>query len=392
MNKLKELKAMMIINSIGKKTIMVKASTSNNQATAIVPGGNSKGIHEARTIEVSKAIKRIKILNNKLKGVKLEEVDSLITREAGNVSTGISLAVKRLIAKEKKVELFELFNGNTLPIPHFNIINGGVHAGNKLSFQEYMIAPIGHDFKESYIIGVNIYQSLRDYLKKNFGAQAINVGFEGGFAPSLSNVEEPLKIITKIINKLGYEKNVKLAIDAAASQFYNKSNYLINGVKFSTNKLIDYYEKLVNDYPLISIEDPFHEEDFKAFSELNNRLRSKKIRIVGDDLTVSNTKRITTAIKNDSCNSLLLKINQVGTVNKAIESANMAFNNKWSVMVSHRSGDSCDPFIADFTVGINAGLIKAGAPNRGERVAKYNRLLEIESLLGNKAIYPKKQI
>jgi enolase len=267
-------------------------------------------------------------------------------------------------------------------VPFFNVINGGAHAGNELAFQEYMIAPQARNFKDSLMIGAKIYQSLKNFLIKNYGVQAVNVGMEGGFAPPLRMVEEPLRILTKVINKLGYSKKVGLALDAAATQFYSKGHYIIDGRKLTPGKLIDYYEKLVNDYNIISIEDPFHEGDFRSFSLLKQRV---KARIVGDDLLVTNPDRVLRALTEGSCNTLLLKVNQVGTVSQALKAAEMAKQSGWGVMVSHRSGDSCDSFIADLAVGIDAGMIKSGAPARGERVSKYNRLLEIERLLGKKA-------
>jgi enolase len=232
------------------------------------------------------------------------------------------------------------------------------------------------------MIGKKVYHALKDYLRKRYGVQAINVGMEGGFAPPLKTVEEPLKILTKVIARLGYSKRVGLALDAAATQFYSRGYYLIDGKKLTPDKLIDYYESLVNDYNIISIEDPFHEEDFRSFSFLKQRV---KARIIGDDLLVTNPKRVLKALTEEACDCLLLKVNQVGTVTKALESADMAKESNWGVMVSHRSGDSCDAFISDLAVGIDAGMIKSGAPARGERVSKYNRLLEIEELLGKKA-------
>jgi len=389
MPSLKGLKALPVLDSNGNLTIMVEAVSGPHKASAIVPSGSSTGIHEAKTISVAKAVTRVKRLSTKLKGTPLDKIDSLIVREAGNVSTGISTAVHRLIALHKGVELFQLFGGKTLPVPFLNVINGGVHAGNNLAFQEFMVVPLGKSFSNSLMIGVKVYHALKDYLKNKYGPQSINVGLEGGFAPRFNSVEKPLKVLTDVISRLGYSKKVGLAIDAAASQFYSKGGYVVNGKKFSTQKLIDYYERLTNEYNIVSIEDPFHEDDFKSFTQLT-RLLKGKARVVGDDLLVSNPSRVRRAVNEASCNCLLLKVNQVGTVSRALESVRIATKNDWSVMVSHRSGDSCDSFIADLAVGINAGMIKTGAPARGERVSKYNRLLEIERKLGLKAVYPKK--
>ncbi len=375
---LKDLRAIIQVNSIGKLTLRVIASDGVNTVSAVVPGGNSKGVHEARVINPFKAVERVNKLRKKLINNDLELIDELISREAGNVSTGISIAVTKLMAKRRGISVYELLGGKRLPQPMMNIINGGVHAGNNLAFQEYMIIPRSTNITNSIIMGVEVFNALRDYLKKKYGAQAINVGFEGGFAPQLSNVEEPLKIITRVLKSIGYYEEVKLGIDAAASQFYQGKHYYINDKKFTTNQLIDYYEQLINEYNIVSIEDPFHEEDFQAFAELKRRTR---IRIVGDDLTVTNEKRVSKAINEKSCNSLLVKINQVGTVSKAMKAISKARKDDWELIVSHRSGDSCDSFISDFAVGVNAEFIKSGAPNRGERVSKYNRLIMIEQEL-----------
>jgi enolase len=382
--KLEGLKALPVIDSNGRFTIKVTAYSRPYHASAIVPSGSSTGKYEARVVSVDKAVKRVLKLGKSLKAKELGLVDQLITKEPGNVSTGVSMAVHRLMAKVEGKELFEFFGGKTLPVPFFNVINGGVHAGNNLAFQEFLIAPQAKTFKKSLMIGVKVYHALKDYLKKNYGVRAINVGMEGGFAPALKSVEEPLKILTRVINNLGYSKSVGLALDAAATQFYSQGHYVIDGKKFSVGKLIDYYEKLVNDYGIISIEDPFFEEDFRSFSLLRQRV---KARIVGDDLLATNPDRVLKGVTEGSCDCLLLKVNQVGTVSKALKSAEMVKDSGWDVMVSHRSGDSCDDFIADLAVGINAGLFKSGAPARGERVSKYNRLLEIEELLGKKAKY-----
>jgi len=374
------LKALPVLNSNGDYTILVTAYTKQNKARTIVPGGTSAGTHEKEVTNISNALTRIKTLNKTLKGKELEKIDELIEKEPGNVSTGVSIAVQKLTAKEKGVSYYKHLGGSTLPIPFMNIINGGLHAGNELAFQEFMIAPIGKTFGESIMIATEVYKTLKDELKNKYGKQAVNLGMEGGFSPPMTKNTEALKTITKVLEKLGYSEEVKLAIDAAANSFYKK-NYEVDGLKLTKEKLINYYEKLTKDYNLASIEDPFNEEDFMSFNELRERL--KHTQIVGDDLTVTNPERVIKAIDNKSCNCLLVKINQAGTVTKAMKA-------NWNLMISHRSGDSCDSFIADLAVGLNATMIKSGAPARGERVAKYNRLLEIENELGNKANFPKK--
>ncbi|MFA5406582.1 MAG: phosphopyruvate hydratase [Candidatus Nanoarchaeia archaeon] len=384
MKRLSSLKAMRVLDSNGYYTIKVEAISGKEKAMAIVPGGNSKGINEVETINPLSAVKRVNHLGGKLKGLSLDDIDDKLKIESGNVSTGISMAVHRLIALTNGVELYELFGGKLLPTPFMNVINGGVHAGNKLSFQEYMIAPSTRNFSESLMMGVEVYHALKEELIKKYGHLAVNVGMEGGFAPPMKSVEEPLIILTKVLSRLGYSEEVKLAVDCAATQFYDGKHYLIDGKKMSRDKLIDYYEKIVSDYHLFSIEDPLYEEDFIGFAELTARLR-EKAQVVGDDLLVTNPRRVERAINEKACNTLLLKVNQVGTVSRAVQSACLAMNDSWKIMVSHRSGDSCDPFIADLAVGLEAGQIKSGAPCRGERVSKYNRLLEIEARLGRKA-------
>lgn len=386
MVKLKKLIARQVLDSNSNLTLKVKASTGKHEASAIVPSGSSRGIHELKIISAEAAVKRVNLLGKELKGKELDGIDLIINNEPGNVSTGISIAVNRLIAKSKGQEYYELLGGKKLPVPFMNVINGGVHAGNKLAFQEYMIAPMGKTFRESLMIGAKVYKELRGYLEDNYGKESVNVGMEGGFAPPMKSVEEPLKVLNRVLFNLNLEKKVSLAIDAAASQFYHKDKYEVNDDKLSAEELIDYYEKLASKHNIISIEDPFYEDDFESFAQLRRVL--KKSWIVGDDLLVSDPSRVRRAVNESSCNCLLLKVNQVGTVKRALESANIAKKHEWKVMVSHRSGDSCDPFIADLAVGINAGMIKSGAPARGERVAKYNRLLEIEEELGSKAVYP----
>lgn len=386
MVKLKKLKAHEVLDSNGNLTLKVKAVAGRYEASAIVPSGSSRGIHESKVISADAAVKRVNLLSKELKGRKLSLIDSLIGDEPGNVSTGISISVNRLIAKSKGKEYYELLKGKTLPVPFMNVINGGVHAGNELAFQEFMIAPLGKNFRESLIMGARVYRELREHLENNYGRESINVGMEGGFAPPMKNVEEPLKVLSKVLFNLNLEKKVSIAIDAAASQFYKKDKYHVNGNKLTTDELIRYYEKLASEYNIVSIEDPFHEDDFDSFTRLRRVL--KKSWVVGDDLLVSDPSRVRRAVNENSCNCLLLKVNQVGTVKRALESVNIAKKHDWKVMVSHRSGDSCDSFIADVAVGVNAGMIKSGAPARGERVAKYNRLLEIEEKLGSKAVYP----
>jgi enolase len=263
-----------------------------------------------------------------------------------------------------------------MPVPLMNILNGGMHAGNNLSIQEFQIIPAKFNtFKDSITAGVEIYHELEKILVKKLGLNAKNVGDEGGFAPNISKTREALNFIEKAIEKTGYSGKVFLGLDCASNSFYKNGGYKIDGKTLDKNRLFDYYEKLVEDYDLISIEDPFNENDFKSFSEI----KSLKTQVIGDDLFTTNIERLKKGIKNGSGNALLLKVNQIGTLTEALETTRMCKKNNYNIIVSHRSGDTEDSFISDLSVGIKSGQIKTGAPARAERTSKYNRLLEIES-------------
>jgi enolase len=273
-----------------------------------------------------------------------------------------------------------------LPVPFFNVINGGQHAGNDLDFQEFMIAPLGAgSFSEALRIGSEIYHCLKGQLKDRHGDTAINVGDEGGFSPPLSRPEEALDAVSGAIEEMGYGGTVSLAMDVAASSFYSEGGYTVAGEKLDTGEMIELYKELVNAYPLVSIEDPLQEEDFEGFAEVTRRV---PVQIVGDDLFVTTASRLRRGIELGACNALLWKVNQVGTLTESLEAANIAYEHSYTVMASHRSGDTEDPFVADLAVAIGCGQIKSGAPARGERTAKYNQLLRIEDWLGERARYP----
>ena len=300
-----------------------------------------------------------------------------------NAILSVSMACCRAAALENKVPLYShiasLFSTKkmTLPVPAFNVINGGKHAGNKLDIQEYMIMPTGaKTFSEAMQIGAEVYAELKALLQKDYGKSAVNIGDEGGFAPPLDCYEAPLDLIMDALQNTGHDKKVKLAIDAAATSFYRNGKYYLEGAELDSEELIDKYTEMTQAYPIVSIEDPFQENDFDCFAKLNKKL--KKIQIVGDDLLCTNPLRLQKAIILDSCNCLLLKMNQIGTVTEALDSACIAMKQGWTVRVSHRSGETNDDFIADLAVGLGCGQIKAGAPCRGERLAKYNRILKIE--------------
>jgi enolase len=272
-----------------------------------------------------------------------------------------------------------------LPTPAFNVINGGMHAGNRLDVQEFLVLPSGaRCFSEALRIGSEVYQALRGLLLKRYGRGAVNVGDEGGFAPSFSKATAALDVILDAVEEVGYAKKVELGLDCAASSFFKKGFYAFEGKRLSAEKLLVCYERLLSSYPLVSVEDPFFEESFGDFAALNAQWKGK-VQVVGDDLTVTSTARIQRAINGAACSCVLIKPNQVGTVSESLDAVRLARAAGLSVMASHRSGETCDSFIADFAVGTAAGQIKAGAPCRGERLAKYNRLLRIEELLGKKA-------
>jgi enolase len=325
----------------------------------------------------------------------LVDLDGTHNKEklGANAILAVSLANARLAAAESGTPLYKhiaSLTGNktlALPVPAFNIINGGKHAGNKLDFQEYMLLPVGaKSFSEAMQIGTEVYHELKALLEKQFGKSAINVGDEGGFAPPITCIDEPLDLIADAVQNLGYGKKVAFGIDAAASTFHRNGNYFVEGEQLSAADLLEKYIEMVGAYPIESIEDPFHEDDFGHFAQLTRQI-GKRAQIVGDDLLCTNPDRIRIALVQSSCTALLLKPNQIGTLSETLDAARLASDNDWNVMVSHRSGETNDCFIADLAVGLGNGQIKAGAPCRGERLAKYNRLLRIEEELGKKAVY-----
>lgn len=405
MTKITKILGRQVLDSRGNPTVEAEVFTENYSARAIVPSGTSTGTHEALELRdggkeyhgqgVTKALENVTRIGKMLTGKDVtnqKEIDFMMIQLDGtdektvlgaNAILAVSMACARVAAKEKGMELFEYLQTLTnremcLPTPYMNIINGGMHADNALDFQEYMIVPQGKTFAESLRIGAEVYQQLKKVLKqKNLST---GVGDEGGFAPDLESYEEPIKLILEAVKELGYQGKVKIAMDIAASDFYNKGKYTVEGKELTSDELSDLYCKLIKKYPIISIEDPFDEEDFAAFAKFTKENRDK-IQVVGDDLLVTNVDRIRKAMDIGACNALLLKVNQIGTLLEAIKAAELAFRNDWKVMVSHRSGETEDTFIADLAVALGTGQIKTGATCRGERTAKYNRLLRIEEKL-----------
>jgi len=317
-----------------------------------------------------------------------------------NAILAVSMAVAKAGAAEKDVPLYKHLAdlaGNTklvLPVPSFNIINGGSHAGNALAMQEFMILPIGAaSFSEAMRMGCEVYHNLKSIIKKKYGQDACNVGDEGGFAPNIGSNEEGLNLVNAAIEAAGYTGKVKVGMDVAASEF------LVEGGKYDLDfktkdndgsqrltgeELLDLYKKFCADYPVITIEDPFDQDDWDNTAKLT---AAGLCQVVGDDLLVTNPKRVAEAIEKKACNALLLKVNQIGSISESIEAVRMAKAAGWGVMASHRSGETEDSFIADLAVGLATGQIKTGAPCRSERLAKYNQLLRIEAELGADAVY-----
>jgi len=313
----------------------------------------------------------------------------------------VSLAVCKAGAAEKGIPLYRYISELSgrkiiMPVPAFNVINGGSHAGNKLAMQEFMLLPTGaKNFAEALKMGAECYHNLKAIIKKKYGLDACNVGDEGGFAPSIQDNFEGLELLKQAIEKAGYTGRVQIGMDVAASEFWKEDakkydldfkNPQSDQTKWITSdQLADIYKEMAHRYPIISIEDPFDQDDWNAWTKFTHDV--SPLQVVGDDLTVTNPKRVRQAIEKKACNTLLLKVNQIGSVSESIEAARIAQENGWGVMVSHRSGETEDTFIADLVVGLGTGQIKTGAPCRSERLAKYNQMLRIEEELGASATF-----
>lgn len=400
-----------VLDSRGNPTVEAEASSGKVSARAIVPSGASVGVYESHELRdsgkrylgkgVQKAVKNINLIERKLKGMDARDqkkldlamisLDGTVkkSRLGANAILAVSLASARLAAKLKGVPLYSHLaelagtEKKVLPIPFANIINGGVHAGNELAMQEFMVAPVkARSFSQATQMVAEIYQTLKKEIIRRYGKNAANVGDEGGFAPPIRKAEQALLLIEKAIASAGYKGKIAIAMDAAASEFYNKGGYILQK-RYASEELSAYYSKLLSKYSIISLEDPFEQNDLEAFSSFS----PAGVQVVGDDLLVTNVERIKLALQHDLCDALLLKVNQVGSLTESIEAAILAKKNGWNIMVSHRSGDTEDAFIADLAVGLGCGQIKLGAPCRGERTAKYNQLLRIEHELGRSARY-----
>ena len=412
--KIQKIHAREILDSRGNPTIEVDVFTPKGFGRASVPSGASTGTNEALELRdadpnryegkgVLTAVKNVNtIIQKELLGLDVRnqrEIDELMIEldETDNKSSmgansilGVSMAVAKAAADSLDIPLYRYLGGSnafTLPIPIMNVLNGGKHAGNELAIQEFMIQPKGAEtFYEALQIGVEIYHVLGKSLGKKYGKSSTNVGYEGGYAPKMSESTEALDSLVQAIEEAGYtESEVTIGIDAAASEFYEGGFYTIDGKKLTAQELLDYYVELVNSYPILSIEDPFFEEAFEDFGALTNELWDTII--VGDDLFVTNIERLSKGVDMGAANALLLKINQIGTLSESFDAASMASRNGYTVIVSHRSAETEDTTISDLAVAIGAEMIKTGAPARGERTAKYNQLLRIEEDLGEVAHY-----
>lgn len=398
MDKIKNIEAREILDSRGNPTIEVCLSVKDKLFFSSVPSGASTGSHEAVELRdggeryngkgVLNAVEKINsIINSEIKNKSVlnqKEIDDFLieldgtknkSRLGGNSILAVSMAVCRAGAFFRNKEVYqyisEIYGNETgIPVPCFNVINGGAHAVNSLDFQEFMIVPKEKNFSENLMKGVEIYQKLKQTIENKESIINTGIGDEGGFAPLIEKPEEAIALITE-------SAEVDLMLDVAAGEFFDGKNYKTSFKSFSSEELIDYYVYLIDNYPVKSIEDPFHEDDWENWKKLNLLIGSKVL-IIGDDLIATNPERIKKAGEEKACNAMILKLNQIGTVTESLEAAKLARQYNWKIMISHRSGETNDDFISDFAVGINAEYIKSGAPVRGERVSKYNRLLKIE--------------
>lgn len=420
--KIVTVKARQVLDSRGNPTVEAEVKTGAAAGRASVPSGASKGRHEALELRdgdqgrfhgmgVSRAVANVNTsIFPKMVGLDSgdqRKVDDTMVRLDGtsnkanlgaNAILAVSMASARAAALTSSVSLFAQLRraeSFTLPVPMMNVINGGEHAGNDLSVQEFLIEPVGAgSCSEAIRMGSEVYQSLKSILKSEYGRGAINVGDEGGFAPPLRLTRDALASIQRAVAHSGYgEKEVRLGIDAASSTFFDekKRAYAIDGKELKADALEGFYASLRDEFGLFTIEDPFHEEAFEDFAAITRRLGAGT-KIIGDDIYVTNVGRMETGIGWKATNAVLIKLNQIGTVSETEDAINLARRAGWSVVVSHRSGETEDPFIAHLATAFGSDFIKTGAPARGERVAKYNELLRIEEELGLRAAYAGKKL
>ena len=420
---IQQIQARQILDSRGNPTVEVDVLTNNGAfGRAAVPSGASTGIHEAVELRdndkgiylgkgVLKAVDNVNsVLNKELKGIsifdqnKLDKVMIALdgsenkSRLGANAILGVSLAAAKAASMVSGQSLYRYIGGvnaNTLPVPMMNILNGGSHADNLIDIQEFMIMPFGAStFSEALRMGTEVFHHLKKVLTDQ--KLSTNVGDEGGFAPNLGSNEEAIKFVLQAIEAAGYQpgKDIWIALDAASSEFYDTdSNQYIfesTGDKMTSSDLVSFWKEWVGKYPIVSIEDGLAEDDWKGWKELTDAV-GDKCQLVGDDLFVTNTKRLSKGIKEEIANSILIKVNQIGTLTETIEAVDLATKNSYTSVMSHRSGETEDSTIADLAVALNTGQIKTGSASRSDRVAKYNQLLRIEQELGQLAVYPGKE-
>ena len=413
-----------ILDSRGNPTIEVDVYTQNGVVgRAAVPSGASTGKYEAvelrdddQSVYLGKGVLRAvnninNVLDEELKGYSVfdqKAIDQAMmnldntpnkAHLGANAILGVSLAVAKAAAQETGQPLFRYVGGvnaNTLPIPLMNILNGGSHADNSIDFQEFMIMPVGaSSFSEALRMGVEVFHHLKKVLKsKNY---ATNVGDEGGFAPDIKSNEEAIQIVLQAIEKAGYAPgdDVYVALDAAASEFYDEEKKFYHlkkstGDKLTSSEMVSFWKEWTSKYPIISIEDGLHEDDWNGWIKLNKEM-GKNVQLVGDDLFVTNIERLSKGIEEKAANSILIKVNQIGTLTETIQAIDMANRNSFTSVMSHRSGETEDTTIADLAVALNCGQIKTGSASRTDRIAKYNQLLRIEEMLGESAYFPGKK-
>ncbi len=402
---IEDVTAIEVLDSRGNPTVKATVALSDGTvASAVVPSGASTGKREALELrdkderycgkgvlkavenvnsQIAEAVIGLDAFDQKALDDEMRELDGTdnYSNLGANAVLGVSMAVARAAAKSLDVPLYRYLGGanaSVLPVPMFNIINGGAHANNSVDFQEFMIMPFGFDkFSDALRAATEIYHTLKGLL--NAAGHSTAVGDEGGFAPNLNDNEEPIKLIMQAIEKAGYKagEQIKLALDVAASELYENGKYKLEGKEFSSEELIERYAQLCEKYPIFSIEDGLSEDDWTGWAKLTSKLGSK-VQLVGDDLFVTNEKILREGIAKGVGNAILIKPNQIGTVSQTMQTIRLAQRKGYRCVMSHRSGESEDSFIADFAVAMNTGQIKTGATSRSERNAKYNRLLEIE--------------
>ncbi|MBQ9846802.1 MAG: phosphopyruvate hydratase [Clostridia bacterium] len=413
---IKKVKARQIFDSRSNPTVEAEVILENDISTlGAVPSGASTGSHEAVELRDGGndyngkgVLKAVENVNSTINGIlcgkdaeSIAQIDQLMIEADGtknksklgaNATLAVSISCAKAAARANNQPLYKFIGGNdavTLPVPMMNILNGGAHADNNIDIQEFMIMPFGaKSFAQAMKMGTEIYASLKKILHNKGLSTA--VGDEGGFAPNLASDEQALDLLTEAIISAGYKpgEDIKIALDAAASEWYKSGEYIQpkSSKKMTSDELICYFEKLVDKYPIFSIEDPLAEDDFDGFKSITEKL-GNRVQIVGDDLFVTNSERLQKGIEEKAANAILIKPNQIGTISETISTVKLAKNNNYNTIMSHRSGETEDSTIADLAVALNCGQIKTGAPARSDRVAKYNQLLRIEEELGERAIY-----